>query len=79
MNCPKCKARTAKRGIREKIRVIGGSEEKYEIEVIVVVCTKCQAILGIVNAPTSSMLDFISPEAQTEVTEKVRNLFESSP
>jgi hypothetical protein len=51
MNCPKCRIPTTKRGLLEKIRVLSGSKEKFEIDVVVVVCVKCQTILGVVNAP----------------------------
>jgi hypothetical protein len=52
MNCPKCRTPTTKRGLLEKVRVLSGSKEKFEIEVIVISCVKCQTILGTVNVPS---------------------------
>jgi hypothetical protein len=40
---------TTKRGLLEKVRVLSGSKEKFEIDVVIVSCVKCQTILGIVN------------------------------
>ena len=71
MNCPECHEPTPKRGLQEKIRVIGGTNEKYEIEVVTVVCMKCQTILGVVNAPTGVIWDFSPPEVHTEVIDKL--------
>ena len=51
MNCPKCRTPTTKRGSIEKVRVLRGTIEKFEIDVIVISCVKCRTILGIVNAP----------------------------
>ncbi len=53
MNCPKCRIPTTKRGLLEKVRVLSGSKEKFEIDVVIVSCVKCQTILGVVNAPQS--------------------------
>ena len=51
MNCPKCHIPTTKRGLLEKVRVLSGSKEKFEIDVVIVSCVKCQTILGVVNTP----------------------------
>ena len=51
MNCPKCRTLTTKRGSLDKVRVLSGTKEKFEIDVIIVSCVKCQTILGVVNAP----------------------------
>lgn len=51
MNCPKCSKPTTKQGFLDKVKVLGSSGTKFDINVVVILCRKCQTILGIVNVP----------------------------